>query len=266
MLMLRVTAGVCVVLLTACQSLESPASATTSRLVVHAVLNTKNYGYQFILLSRARTGVNPTVIGGIGDDEPVPGATVTITAPNGTAVVATDDPGCNCQPGVYRFNTFDFGASLYQVQYQGGTYTLHVRTPLGEEVSGTMTAPSDTSSGIYGSTRVFVRARDTLRLSWRRLPGARSYEVVIGIPRAAQYRTFADTSIAVPGTALTIEGDDVFPIGQVEVTVSAVDVNYYDYYRAQSDPFAGAPPSHLTGAVGVFGAYVPMLGGQLQVR
>jgi hypothetical protein len=50
------------------------------------------------------------------------------------------------------------------------------------------------------------------------------------------------------------------------VTVSAVDVNYYDYYRAQSDPFAGAPPSHLTGAVGVFGAYVPMLGGQLQVR
>lgn len=264
MLMLRVTAGVCVVLLTACQSLESPASATTSRLVVHAVLNTKNYGYQFILLSRARTGVNPTVSGDIGDDEPVLGATVTITAPNGTAVVATEDPGCYC-PGVYRFDTLDpfgFGASLYQ----GGTYTLHVRTPAGEEVSGTMTAPSDTSSGIYGSTRVFVRARDTLRLSWRRLPGARSYEVVIGIPRAAQYRTFADTSIAVPGTALTIEGDDVFPIGQIEVTVSAVDVNYYDYYRAQSDPFAGAPPSHLTGAVGVFGAYVPMLGGQLQVR
>jgi len=31
-----------------------------------------------------------------------------------------------------------------------------------------------------------------------------------------------------------------------------VDVNYYDYYRSQSDPFAGAAPSHLVGAVGVF--------------
>jgi hypothetical protein len=266
MLMLRVTAGVCVVLLTACQNLENPASATTSRLVVHAVLNTKNYGEQSILVSRARTGVNPIVTRGIGDDEPVPGATVTITAPNGTTVVATDDPSCNCQPGVYRFDPFSFGASPDQVLYQGGAYTLHVRTPAGEEVSGTMTAPADTSSGIDFSTGIFVRARDTLRLSWRRLPGARSYEVVIGLPQAAQYRTFTDTSIAIPGTALTIEGDDVFPIGQVEVLVSAVDVNYYDYYRAQSDPFAGAPASHLTGAVGVFGAYVPMFGAQLQVR
>jgi hypothetical protein len=43
-------------------------------------------------------------------------------------------------------------------------------------------------------------------------------------------------------------------------------MNYYDYYRAQSDPFAGAAPSHLVGAIGVFGAVVPLLLTELQVQ
>jgi hypothetical protein len=64
-----------------------------------------------------------------------------------------------------------------------------------------------------------------------------------------------------------VAGDPVFPRGRpVEVLVSAVDMNYYDYYRAQSDPFAGAAPSHLVGAIGVFGAVVPLLLTELQVQ
>jgi hypothetical protein len=59
----------------------------------------------------------------------------------------------------------------------------------------------------------------------------------------------------------------VFPLGaRMEVWVIAVDVNYYDYYRAQSDPFAGAAPSHLSGAVGVFGSLAPIIFGQIDIR
>jgi hypothetical protein len=82
-----------------------------------------------------------------------------------------------------------------------------------------------------------------------------------------EYRFFADTSVALAGTALTIAGDMVFPPGDdVDIIVNAVDANYYDYYRAQSDPFAGPPPAHLTGAVGVFGSIAPVLFGKLKVR
>jgi hypothetical protein len=91
--------------------------------------------------------------------------------------------------------------------------------------------------------------------------------VIIRSLRTSEYRTFADTSITIPGTQLTVAGDPVFPRGRpVEVLVSAVDMNYYDYYRAQSDPFAGAAPSHLVGAIGVFGAVVPLLLTELQVQ
>jgi hypothetical protein len=48
--------------------------------------------------------------------------------------------------------------------------------------------------------------------------------------------------------------------------VSAVDANYHEYMRIQSDPFAGAPPSRLIGAEGVFGAMVPMLIKSYDVR
>jgi hypothetical protein len=96
--------------------------------------------------------------------------------------------------------------------------------------------------------------------------GARSYELFIGAHGRILYRTFVDTAVVIPGAALTIEGDHVFPRTELDVLVTAVDVNYYDYYRAQSDPFAGAAPSHLTGAVGVFGSVVPILATQLQVR
>ena len=71
----------------------------------------------------------------------------------------------------------------------------------------------------------------------------------------------------IPGTALTLTGDEILPAGaSVDVMVSAVDANYYDYYRSQSDPFAGAAPSHLTGATGVFGSLAPILVTELHVR
>jgi hypothetical protein len=115
---------------------------------------------------------------------------------------------------------------------------------------------------------VFFRLRDTLRLSWPRVPGARSYELLLRSHRFGdEYRIFTDTTVLIPGTALTLTGDEILPAGaSVDVMVSAVDANYYDYYRSQSDPFAGAAPSHLTGAMGVFGSVAPILVTELQVR
>lgn len=109
----------------------------------------------------------------------------------------------------------------------------------------------------------FDKSRDTVRLSWSRVAGATRYHVSVEVFYRFDnqqfidqtYSAFADTSIAIAGTARTLENDEVFPAGTLAVIqVSAVDDNYYTYYHLKVDPFAGAPPSRLTGAVGVFGS------------
>jgi hypothetical protein len=247
----------------ACTHLEDPAPPQQTQLVVHGVIDARG-GLATVLIYRARTGAPSTTASGISDDEPVTGATVTLTVPNGTTQTAglpTDETGRCCVPGAYVFTLYPNALA------EGGTYALHARIPSGEEVSGTTTIPTPRQWTVLPG-RVFFRLRDTLRLSWPRAPGARSYELILRSGRFGdEYRTFTDTTIAIPGTALTLTGDEIFPPGApVDVVVSAVDANYYDYYRAQSDPFAGAAPSHLTGAVGVFGSVAPILTTQLQVR
>lgn len=250
-----VAGGLAVGLLSACLNLEKATEPNAPQLVVQAVLNTHELE-QVILVSRARTG-NTT------GDEPVAGAVVTITTPSGATMasrVFPDSQGDCCVPGVYGFDNLGFPLIA------GGTYALHVRAPSGEEVSGTTTIPA-TPPVVDIPARVFFRDRDTLHLSWAQVAGARRYEVLVEAESSSpQYRVFTDTSVVIPGTVLTILGDRVFDLGTVYVVVSAVDANYYDYYRAQSDPLAGAPPSNLTGAVGVFGSIVPILFGTLNVR
>ena len=56
------------------------------------------------------------------------------------------------------------------------------------------------------------------------------------------------------------------PGSQTTVLVSAVDINYYQYYRVLSDPLSAAAPSHLTGALGVFGSVVPIVARRLDVK
>jgi uncharacterized protein DUF4249 len=245
--------------LAACTNLEAPTDATQPQLVVHAVLDVNAPG-QIILISRARTGQS-VITGAISDDEPVSGAVVTITDPNGAVLTAQE---LNTSRGVYVVTG--------QVISPSARYTLFVRTPEGEQVSGTTAVPAVPPSVIavpLAPTDTFFRVRDTLRLLWPSIPGARNYEVLLRSSRSdVEYRTFTDTNaIALPGTTLTIGGKMAFPPrARVDVLVSAVDANYYDYYRAQSDPFAGAAPSHLTGAVGVFGSTGAVMLTSLRVR
>ena len=264
--MKRLSVATAALLLAGCRSLEDPAPSQQTRLVVHGVLN-RRASDQTVLIYRARTGLPGLVEGsGVSDDEPVADAQVSLTAPDGTTF--TDwrlgyRSGQCCVPGTYLFPRPPDGPPMTP----GGTYTLRIRTPSGEEVSGTTTMPGP-AAFTQEPRHFFFRARDTLRLSWPSVPGAASYEVVIRLPRFGnEYRAFADSSFLLAGTALTIAGDEIFARGEdADVIVSAVDVNYYDYYRSQSDPFAGAARSHLSGAVGVFGSIVPIYSTELAVR
>jgi hypothetical protein len=271
MLMSRSLGLMAVVLLAACRNLEAPAPSQQTQLVVHGVLDseaTSTGAYTTVLLYRARTGLPRAVEGGgVSDDEPVADAAVSISGPDGRTVQAgrfAEPSGECCVPGTYVFDRSPRGLPLTP----GAAYTLRIRTPLGEEVTGTTIIPDGPSLAARPPLQIFFRLRDTLRLNWPRVPGATSYEVIIRRPRFEdEYRTFSDTSFTIAGTALTIAGDEIFQSGEdADVDVSAVDVNYYDYYRSQSDPFAGAAPGHLTGAVGVFGSVAPISHMVLRVR
>jgi uncharacterized protein DUF4249 len=247
-----VASGV-IVALGACDNLENPTSVNPPRLVVHAVFDTHSSA-QTILVYRARTGDETS-------DTPVSGAEVSVRMPDGAreaAVSFDDSTGHCCIPGAYV---------LLERALPGAHYALSVRTPAGEEVSGVTTVPTAPAQLLFSPPFApFDPLRDTVRLSWPRVPGARSYEVLVS-SHAAQYRTFTDTAVSLPGTLLTITGDTVFPVhSSITVLVSAVDSNYYDYYRAQTDPFAGVPPGHLSGALGVFGSVAPILAQAVQVR
>jgi len=264
--MKRSSALVAVLLLAGCLSLEDPAPSQNTRLVVHAILDAQA-NQQVVLVYRARTGApNGVESSNFSDDEPVAGAEVFITTPEGITLrnwLLGKESGQCCVAGTYLFPDSLTGSWLTP----GGTYSLRIRTSLGEEVVGKTIMPGPAQL-THEPSRIFFRLQDTLRLNWPRVPGAASYEVIIAMPRFGErFRTFANTAFTLPGTALTIAGDEIFQRGQdMTIVVTAVDVNYYDYYRSQSDPFAGAAPSHLSGAVGVFGSVVPIYATELVVR
>jgi hypothetical protein len=186
-------------------------------------------------------------------------AQVTLSAPNGD--VFTID-WFRTQPD------FAYGFELTDARQlvPGGTYTLRVRTAAGEVATGTTTVPVYPVP-VEEIVPLFRRDRDTLHLVWSSVPLARRYEVVVqsnfpvdgNIFGEQTWRTFSDTSIALAGTLRRIGNDPVFHPGSGAVVVTAVDDNYYTYYHPNVDPFAGAPPSRITGALGVFGSVAPIL-------
>ena len=236
----------------ACEPPTDPIAQPQPRLVIHAVLDA----------AASRHSVRVQEIDGSFGHRLVDlgGALVTITTPSGEVIVADQVSGLPGEP--------EIGYSAFIVPLvPGGTYTLNVTTPIGQEASGTTTVPMFQHYGGPESVPFFRRATDTLRLLWRSVPLARRYEVTVestfrtGVNTffVQTYRTFADTSITIAGSARTADNDPVFVPGSGQVLVTAVDDNYYTYYHLNVDPFAGAPPSRLTGALGVFGSVAPIL-------
>lgn len=215
-------------------------------------------GSRYQLISVERTD------NGIAQSAAVTGANVRIITPDGISMQATEDvptpDGRARWNGMYRVDLNAHGVFRPQ---PGATYTLTVTVPSGARtITGTTTMP--TPAGVDPGTirPLFNRQTDTLRMAWPRAKGAATYQVTIecAIPSGdatifAQYSFFADTAFALPGTARTLDNDPVFFDGSIAtVYVHAVDDNYYSYYHVTTDPFAGAPPSRLHGALGVFGS------------
>ena len=181
MLIMRLSLAIAALVIVGCRNLEDPAPSQETRLVVQGVLDTQSFE-QPVLVYRARTGQPKAVeAAGVSDDEPVADAEVTLTAPDGTTAHAArpaKQTGECCEPGIYLLER-PLGAPLIP----GGTYTLRIRTPLGEEVTGSTTIPEGSPSLPLQPPHVFFRLRDTLRLSWPRVPGAASYEIIISDDR-----------------------------------------------------------------------------------
>ena len=255
----------------ACIAGDQVVSPTTSYVIVHAVLDMGSRD-QSVVLERTRSGqprTHPPVF--VGGGEPLPGAQVTLTTPDGAVLAAEEDTlhdGTPAQNGFYRIKLDRYGVSLVP----GGSYTLRVRVPSGEEVMGTTTIPRAVAA--TPSDSEMFDLRDSLRLVWSPVEDAAAHEVRFhsqfaqsGCCYDVEYAVFAESTFSISGLAKTIWNDPVFlSHGVTVVTVAAVDANYYEYFRTVSDPFVGAPPSRLTGGVGVFGSLVPLSIRTLKVR
>jgi hypothetical protein len=234
-----------------------PIPPSADRLLVEAVLNS---GTSAQVVSVRQIG------GGRGvNDEPVIGAVVSLSTAGGPEMAAYET-----QPmGTYVVDLDSYDANIIP----GTTYTLRVVTRAGQEVVGETTVPVASPSGLDPFITPFSRSSDTLRATWPRVPGAKSYYVAVSALLSyapgyfeLRYSSFADTTITLHGTIELFDGDPVFtPFDTVTVMAGAVDDNFYTYYHANVDPFAGAPPSRLQGALGVFGSFVPLYRRRLSV-
>ncbi len=231
--------------LTACVS-EQATAPTPVQIVVQAVLDPSSR-VQEVVVEEANTGQQ--ALGSC-----VAGAQVTITTPVGVVMRAvgqstpTGLPPC----GRYRVALDDYGVQLEP----GGTYALRVITPDGHEITGTTTIPSGRSVDVSSAPESFSAWRDTLRLDFAPVAGSAAHELRI-FNQYDGYRRFVDSPVVVSGALKDFGGGFVFLGGMMNVTVAAVDANYYDYYRTMSDPIGGGVLiTRLRGGVGVFGSIV----------
>jgi hypothetical protein len=251
-------------LLAACQIERIDIPRTEARVAMHGVLSA-SAPTQVVLLERTRNGSVFVLAPSFDLADPVvsdegiaeTGAIVSLTTPGGQTLLALEDNLVRSDgkgAGIYRFALP--GAALER----NGTYRLLVRTTKGEILAAETSVPGGVAVGI-AEQRVFDRARDTMVIEWPAPPGARSYFVRIETP-------FGPRSFFTDSTRVRLTGDlrnpelaalpRVFIPGFPQaVTVSAVDSNYYDWYRTSNDALSGTGLiNRVRGGLGVFGSLV----------
>jgi hypothetical protein len=248
---------------------HTPTEPSANALIVHAVLDAASRD-QYVVV-QSTNGAASATFG-------VTGAVVTLQLPDGQTVRAAEERDSvhaiapRTEPPlttIYHFSLDRLGFSVIP----GATYHLRVVVPDGRIVTGVTIVPSTVPVTVAEASQPFALRGDTLRLSWPRVNGARSYEVA-AISGRSSTAVFADTAIALTGQSSDAFGNDLFShFGSAaqgtpyQVVVSAVDANYYDYYRRSSDIFSGVGViEHLDGALGVFGSIVPIVMKQLAVK
>ena len=250
-------------MLAACEIETVAIPRTEGRLAMHAVLSA-SAPTQVVLLERTRSGSVEVLAPPFDLADPVvsdegiaeTSAEVTLTTPAGQTVFAREDNTVRDDrkgAGIYRFSLP--GGALAR----GGTYLLSVRTTVGEQLSAETVVPG----GEVGDSvaRVFDRARDTLLLEWPATPGARSYFVRVETPYGPRSFFTDSTRVRLGGELRNVDVDElprVFIPGFAQaVTVSAVDSNYYDWYRTRNNELTGTGLiSRVRGGLGVFGSLV----------
>ena len=260
-------------LLAGCEIEEVSIPRTDPRIALHSVLSA-SAPTQVVLLERTRSGsvlllappfdlTDPVVSDeGIAESN----AVVRLTTPDGQTLVAREDNtvrGDGKGAGIYRF------ALPGDALSRTGTYRLSVRTITGTEISAETSVPTGVADTV-AEQRVFDRALDTLLIEWPASPGARSYVVRIETPFGP--RTFFTDSTRVRLTG-ELRNVDVNVLPRVfipgfpqAVTVSAVDSNYYDWYRTNNDALSGTGlVNRVRGGIGVFGSLVRLRFQELRV-
>ena len=251
-------------LLAGCEIEKVAIPRTEARVAMHGVLSASAPS-QVVLLERTRNGsvfvVGPPfdLADPVVSDEGIAesGAAVSLTTPSGVTLLAPEDVTVRFDgkgAGIYRF------ALPGDALERSGTYRLTVRTIKGEVLTAETSVPAGVAAAAPDE-RVFDRARDTALIEWPAAPGARSYFVRIDTP-------FGPRSFFTDSTRVRLTGElrnvDVTTLPRVfipgfpqAVTVSAVDSNYYDWYRSHNDRISGAGLiSRVSGGIGVFGSLV----------
>jgi len=265
----------------ACQFDEKTVAVQSSQIVVHAVLD-PGAEFQQVLVERSLTGAvtvsddqrfNPVDPINSGGGVAIGNCSVSVTGPDG--VLVGDESAAPGKPFNYHTGRYilhlprDPVGSPVPLR-QGARYTLRVATPDGHVVTGTTVMPV-AYPDLGGSPVVsFNRDRDSVHFAWNSAAGARSFLLRAESP-FGPFLLFTDSN------SVTLRGDlrnyfasslqRVFIPGfRQRVSVSAVDSNYFDYYRTRNDPFTGAwIINRLQGGLGLFGAAVNIAGRNLDV-
>jgi hypothetical protein len=237
---------------------------TDARVAMHSVLSASAPS-QVVLLERTRNGsvfiLSPPF--DLGDpvmsDEGIAeqNAWVRMATPDGDTLLGIEDHitrGDGKGRGIYRF--FVDGSTLIR----GATYRLLIQTSSGEMLSAETTIPEGTPDMVR-DVRTFDRTSDVAQVSWPAVTGARAYLVRIESPWGPRSFFTDSTHVRLAGDLRNVDVEALpklfvpgFPQG---VTVSAVDSNYYDWYRSQNNALTGTGLiNRVEGGFGLFGSLV----------
>jgi len=247
-----------------CEIDRTAIPRTDPQLALHGVLSV-TASSQVVLLERTRTGrvslvAPPFDIGDpVVSDEGIAetGAQMTLVWPDGTTSIAKEDNTTRSDgkgQGIYRFAIA--GSQLQR----NATYRLTVRTTKNEVLTAETSVPGGDPATV-ASSGTMDRSRDTLVITWPATPGARSYFVRVETPLGPRSFFTEGTQVQLPGLLRNTERDELphvfFPGFAQAVTVSAVDSNYYDWYRTHNDELSGEGLiNRVSGGLGVFGSLV----------
>jgi hypothetical protein len=255
-----------------CEIEEVAIPRTQARVAMHGVLSA-TAPVQIVLLERTRNGsVNLSappfeLEDPFGSDQGIaePYATVTLTTPDGRTLLGFEDtsPG-GSGAGIYRF------ALPGDLLERNAAYHLSVTTTLGEVLTAETSVPGG-GAATFAAQSDFDRVRDTIAVEWEPAPGARSYLVRIETPYGPRSFFTEATQVRLTGALRNIDVTSLphvfIPGFPQAITVSAVDSNYYDWFRTHNGELTGTGlVNRVTGGLGVFGSLVRLRFQNLRVR